>query len=220
KPGNVLVPVRDYNTLTHLAMVLREVQKRDVVVMTVRVMRGPDAGGRDFHEGELFTDYEQLLFTKVVAVAERQGRPVRLLIVPSNDPFAAIAQAAFLLRSSEIVMGESAKMPPREQARLLGEAWERIPEAKSRQMRLVVHRPDGGREAFSLGVHWPDMAAADLDLIHELWLNAYRTIGPSVHHRDIVTAALQEFADELKGPRRESALTRLRALAENESPRS
>jgi len=87
-------------------------------------------------------------------------------------------------------------------------------------MRLVVYRLDGGRETFSLGVHAPDISPADLDLIHDLWLHAYRTIGPSVHHRDIVTAALQEFADELKGPRRETALLRLKALAQDESSKS
>jgi amino acid transporter len=219
-PGNVLVPVRDYHTLTHLTTVLREVEKRDVVVMTVRVMRGPDAGGQDFQREELFTDYEQRLFTKVVAVAERQGRPVRLLIVPSTDPFAGIAQTAARLRSSEIAMGESANVPPREQARLLGDAWDQIPEAKSRQMRLAVYRQDGRRETFNLGVHAPDMSAADLDLIHELWLEAYHMLGPSVHHRDIVSAALQEFADELNGPRREAALVRLRALAQPEAPKN
>src|ERR1700730_13466456 len=57
QPGNVLVPVRDYNTLAHLATVLREGQKRDIVVVTARVMKGPDAGSRDFEREELFTDY-------------------------------------------------------------------------------------------------------------------------------------------------------------------
>src|SRR5262245_24054816 len=80
KPGNVLVPVRDYNTLAHLAQALRQAENRDVVVMTARVMKGPDAGSQDFDQRELFTDYEQLLFTKVVAVAERRGRPVKLVI--------------------------------------------------------------------------------------------------------------------------------------------
>jgi hypothetical protein len=210
QPGNVLVPVRDYNTLNHLAMVLREVQKRDVVVMTARIMKGPDAGSRDFEQGELFTDYEQLLFTKVVAVAERQGRPVRLVIVPSSDPYSAIAQTAFRLHSSEIAMGESANVPAREQARLVGEAWDKIPGSRTRQLRLVVYAADRRPESFSLGVHAPDLSAADLDLIHDLWLDAYKTIGPQVHHRDIVSAALRELASGLSTEQRSVILSRLK----------
>ncbi len=215
EPGNVLVPVRDYNTLTHLAAVLREVHQRDVVVFTARVMKGPDAGSKDFEREELFTDYEQLLFTKVVAVAEREGRPVKLVIVPSAEPFSAIAQTAFRLHSSEIAMGESANLPAREQARLVGEAWDKIPGTRSRQVRLVVYRGDGRREAFNLGVHAPELTAADLDLIHELWLDAYRTVGPQVHHLDIVTAALKELAGALSSGEREAILSRLKEQTEH-----
>jgi hypothetical protein len=207
-PGNILVPVRDYNTLTHLTTVLREVQTQDVVVMTVRLMRGPDAG-EDFQRDELFTDYEQLLFTKVVAVAERQGRPVRIVVVPAGDPYSAVAQTAFRLQSSEIAMGESAKMAPEEQARLVGEEWDKIPGTRARQVRLVVYRHDGQREKFSLGVHAPELTSADLDLIHELWLEVYHAIG-AVHHRDIVTTALHELATGLSTDQRDAILARLR----------
>jgi amino acid transporter len=210
--GNVLVPVRDYNTLSHLSAVVREVHTRDVVVMTVRVMRGPDAGSQGFQNDELFTDYEQLLFTKVVAVAEREGRPVKLLIVPGNDPFAAIAQTAFRLHSAEIVVGESAKIPGAEQARLLGEAWDRIEGSRTRQVRVIIHSPNGRREAFSLGVHAPDLTPEDLDLIHELWLDTYKTIGAQVHHRDIVRASLREFAAGLSSGSRDAILKRLEQL--------
>jgi amino acid transporter len=210
QPGNVLVPVRDYNTLTHLAAALREVKGRDIVVMTVRVMRGPDAGSHDFQQEELFTDYEQLLFTKVVSVAEREGRPVRLLIVPAADPYSAIAQTAFRLHSSEIAMGESATMPAREQARLVGDAWDKIPGSRARQVRLVVYCSDNRRETFSLGVHAPELTEKDVELIHELWLDAYKTIGPQVHHRDIVSAALRELAAGLSAERRDEMLTRLK----------
>ena len=209
-PGNVLVPVRDYNTLAHLTYVVREVEKRDIVVMTARIMKGPDAGSRDFEEQQLFTDYEQLLFTKVVAVAERQGRPVKLVIVPSSDPYSAIAQTAFRLGSSEIAMGESQKIPAPEQARLLGEAWDKIPGTRERQVRLTVYAADGRREIFQLGVHAPELSQRDLDLIHELWLDAHKTLGPEIHHRDIVTAALREFAEDLSSDRRKDILSKLR----------
>jgi amino acid transporter len=70
RPGNILVPVRDYNTLSHLDIVLAEVNLQDIVVMTVRLLSGPDAGMRDLEVESVFTDYEQLLFTKVVPLGE------------------------------------------------------------------------------------------------------------------------------------------------------
>jgi hypothetical protein len=210
QPGNVLVPIRDDNTLTHLAAAVREVKERDIVVMTVRVMRGPDAGSQDFQQEELFTDYEQLLFTKVVSVAEREGRPVRLLIVPGGDPYNAIAQTAFRLHSSEIAMGESATMPAREQARLVGDAWDKIPGSRARQVRVIVYCSDNRRNTFSLGAHAPELNEQDVELIHELWLDAYKTIGPQVHHRDIVSAGLRELAAGLSTDRRDEMLTRLK----------
>jgi hypothetical protein len=177
--------------------------------MTVRLMLGPDAG-EDFQRDELVTDYEQLLFTRVVAVAERQGRPVRLVVVPAGDPYNAIAQTAFRLQSSEIAMGESAKMPSEEQSRLVGDEWDKIPGTRARQVRLVVYHNEGRRETFSLGVHAPELSSADLDLIHELWLKAYHVIGPDVHHRDIVTTALHELATGLSTDQGAAILARLK----------
>jgi amino acid transporter len=207
---NLLVPVRDYNTLTHLAAALREAGDRDVVVMTVRLMRGPDAGSHGFEREELFTDYEQRLFTRVVAVAERQGRPVRLVIVPGADPYDAIAQTAFHLHSSEIALGESATLLARQQSRLIGRAWDAIPGTRARQVRLIVHGSGGARETFSLGVHSPALTAADVELIHQLWLDTHDAVGPQVHHRDVVSAAVRELAAGLASDRRDAILSRLR----------
>ncbi len=211
RPGCVLVPVRDYNTLTHLnwTLVETDTESRDVVVVTIRLLHGPDAGVRDIEREELFTDYEQKLFTRVVAIAERHGRGVKLLVVPSTNVFDAVAQTAVRLRASLIVVGESAKMDAAMQAHLLGEAWERTPHDSQVATDVIVLSTDGHLRRFALGAHAPHLNAEDVARIHEIWLDAIRTAGPDVHHRDVVVAALSTFREELaRDPQR--AIARLR----------
>src|SRR6185436_8105705 len=76
RPGNSLCVVRDYNTLDHVkkALEMTHTGKRDLVVMTVHVMTGPDAGYEGISHDELFTRYEQLLFSRVTAAAEKAGK--------------------------------------------------------------------------------------------------------------------------------------------------
>jgi hypothetical protein len=182
---------------------------RDVVVLTVRLLRGPDAGAENIGQEELFTDYEQLLFTRVVAVAERHGRAVKLLVVPSSNVFDAVAQTAVRLRASEIVVGESAKMSAADQAHQLGAAWDRASIGPSIATQLVVLGVDGHKSVFSLGAHVPDLGAGDVERIHRLWLDAVARLGPGVHHRDIVAAALGSYEEELQRDRGR-AMARLR----------
>jgi len=210
RPGNVLVPVRDHRTMPHLVAALSESLGRDIVVMTVRLVRGPDADSQEFQRDQLFTDYEQRLFTGVVAAAERQGRPVRLLVVPAADPYDAIARIARRLDSSEIVIGESATVAAREQSRLLGKAWDAVAGTDSGPIRLVVHHADATRDVFSLGAHAPELTDADVALVHELWLDAHRALGADIHHRDIISAAIRELKAGLATDRRPSILLRLK----------
>jgi hypothetical protein len=201
REGNRLVPVRDYNTLRHLDHALDEPGDADVVVMTVRLLHGPEAGASQLHESEMFTDYEHLLMTRVVATAERHGRPVRLLIASSPNIFDAVAQTAVRLGSSQIVVGESAKMPGREQARRLGEAWERTPGASGLETSLVVVRMDGEREVYRLGAHAPRFEPEDIQFIHRLWMQMSPG-HPELRHRDVVVAALRELERRLHRERR------------------
>ncbi|HWW84527.1 MAG TPA: hypothetical protein VNZ26_13055, partial [Vicinamibacterales bacterium] len=179
-------------------------------VLTIRLLAGPDAGVRDIEHDELFTDYEQLLFTRVVAIAERHGRTVKLLIVPSTNVFDAVAQSAIRLQVREIVLGESAKMTATDQAQLLGEAWDRTPHDASLSTRLTVQMADGQVRRFSLGAHAPDLSPADIERIHRLWVEAVKSLGTEVHHRDIVAAALGAFEEEMASGRRAEAIERLR----------
>jgi len=209
RPGCVLVPVRDPNTLAHLKWALdrTDTAKQDIVVMTVRLIKGPDAGFTGLSSERVFRDYEQGLFTRVVSVAEREGRPVKLLVVPSSQVADAIAQAAVSLQASDIVIGESATMTGAQMAHRLGEAWDRLG-VKSRHVRsrLVAYRLTGEYETFLLGPHAPPLSEDDLELIHRLWLDAVGRFGLEVHHRDVVRAALEDLERTLLGARRDEAL--------------
>ena len=212
RPGCVLVPVRDYNTLRHLdqAVTDTDTDQRDVVVLTIRLLAGPDAGVSDIEREELFTNYEQILFTRVVSIAERHGRSVKLLVVPATNVFDAVAQTAIRLQAREIVFGDSARMTAEDQAMRLGEIWDRLPHDRTLVTQLAVYSAAGTVTRFSLGAHAPALSAEDIEQIHQIWVEAVKEIGPSVHHRDVVAAALGNFASELSGSHREAALAQLR----------
>jgi hypothetical protein len=209
RPGNVLVPVRDPSTMAHLKWVLdgADAANRDIIVMTVRLLQGPSSGFRDFDSARLFRDYEQTLFTKVVSVAERAGRHVTLLVVPSTNPSDAIVQTAVKLQSTEVVVGESAKFTGAQVSLMFGEAWDRIEKDPNFRSRLVVCKRDGTLETYQLGPHTPPLTPEDLALIHSLWLEAVERYGLDVHHRDVVRTALEEIAGDMSDSARAKAVS-------------
>ena len=210
RPGGVLVPVRDYNTLSHLDWAIDHTAlDRDIVVLTVRLLRG-HGGTATLGPEELFTDYEQTLFTKVVAIAERHGRGVKLLALPATNIFDAVAQSAVKLRVGEVVVGESATLSHGDQAHLMGDAWDRTPHDRALSTYFIIHAANGEAARFALGAHAPSLSAADIDRIHQLWIHAVKEVGPGIHHRDVVAAALDTLEESLEGPRRSAAVERLR----------
>jgi amino acid transporter len=218
RPGNVLVPVRDYNTLAHLRWALERIDthEQDVVVMSARVSSF-GAAAYDLSMEQIFSDYEQTLFTRAVSVAEGVGKHVSLLVVPAGDVWSAIVQTANNLESSAVVAGLSSKMTPEEQAFALGRAWEGVPEPK-RQFVLQVVRPDGKVDTFRIGPHTPTMKNEDVLLLHRLWLNMTREPGmDKLHHHDILTEALTRFARDYGARDREDILKELRRTTDGGS---
>ena len=202
RPGNVLVGVRDYNTLLHLEHVLdrTNTDEQDIVVLTTRLIAGPGSGERELSDETLFTEYEQRLFTRVVALAEKHGKPVELVIVPATSVFDAVAQTAMRLDSAVLVAGPSSKMTVQEQARELGRAWERLAEKPRRQVAFKVIEPNGSEHVVHLGAHAPHLTEEDINLIHKLWIQVSNI--PSrrkVHHRDVVRVALDRLERDLRG---------------------
>ncbi|HVG18233.1 MAG TPA: APC family permease, partial [Blastocatellia bacterium] len=175
-------------------------EERDIVVVTVRLIQGPDAGERDLYDANLFTDYEQRLFTLVVALAERHGKPVHLAVVPSTNIFDAIAQTAFRLDSAEIVAGSSSKISVQEQARQLGRAWEQLPEKPRRKLCFKIVAPGHSEHTFYLGAHPPHLSEDDISLIHKIWLEVSNVpTRRRLHHRDVVRVALERLQRDLRG---------------------
>jgi magnesium transporter len=210
-PGNILVAVRNPHVLAHLATVLREYPTRDIVVMTAR-LAGVDTEEDDAHT-QTPTEAERFLFSRVLTMAEQHGRVVRLLIVPARNAAESIVAAAVRLRSALIFVGESVTLSADDQARLVGGAWEDAEKPPGLDVRLIVQHQSGGRSTYHLGAHPPTLTAHDLDLIHQVWLDAVKHIGPHVHHHDIVRAALTNMATDLHGPDRDETLETIRRVA-------
>jgi hypothetical protein len=205
--------VRDYNTLKHLQWVLERTStdEQDVVVLSAR-LTGPGAAEYELDTQQIFSDYEQKLFTETVKVAEKVGKTISLVVVPARDPFSAIIQTAMELESSAIVAGLSSKMTAEEQAYRLGQAWEALSGAK-RQVVFQVVRPDETVATFRIGPHTPDIKTEDVHLIHRIWLRMKKRPGmEDLHHHDILTHALTRYhrdwardSDEIENEMRRGA---------------
>ncbi|MEK7753999.1 MAG: APC family permease, partial [Acidobacteriota bacterium] len=150
RPGCVLVAVREYVRMEHLKRVLEKtnLRRHDIVVMTVRPV-STGAGEYALANEQLFTDYEKELFSHVVTMAEKEGKPVELVVVPALDPFDAMVQTAANLKASRLVTGVSAGMPSAELARRIGRAWERLPDPRP-ALSLEVIAP--GRPSASVNL--------------------------------------------------------------------
>jgi len=212
RAGNILVMIHNYRRLDHLESVLQRVrpEHHDIVALQIRVLEAGASGDRGIIPEQLFTTNEQVLFTRALGLAEKQGKTVHLALMAANQLWDGMVHAAQSLQSAMIVVGPSAMMPPREEARQAGLAWERLPSPK-RRLIFEVFIPPAEREVFYLGPHTPHLTPKEIDVLHRLWLRFSEQVGPEeLHHHDVVHFALAEIEREVAAGKETEILQRLK----------
>jgi len=212
RSGNVLVMVRNYNTLHNLNAVLNRVDphKQDVVALHLRFLQRSGGGEYELTHDQLFSLEEQKLFTRALEIAEKKGKTIHLAVAAATDRWEAILRAAQSLQSSAVALGASNKTPVVEDARLAGSAWERLPDPRP-QLAVQFYFPSGQDQIVYLGPHAPHLTPKEIELLHGIWLELSNEVAPDeIHHHDVVHFALEELQRDMRNSRRREVIGNLR----------
>ena len=116
-------------------------QTTEVVVMTAKLE--PPGGSWNAPEIELDT-YDRKLMTAVVDRAERLGKRVFPLIVPTNNPLNAVLMTAKDIQAQEVMIGASNKFTAEEQLDQIALYWINLNEGVA--SGLTVHIVSADRD--------------------------------------------------------------------------
>ncbi len=108
-PQRKLVAASAPNRLYQLKRCLQETDPdtTDVVVMHAKILAGKEDATVD---GSITTEQDRL-FTEVILLAEREGKTVLPIVVPTNNALFAVAQTAANLGVDEVFLGVSERYP-------------------------------------------------------------------------------------------------------------
>jgi amino acid transporter len=135
KPYRKLVAIRSPYNLGMLERCLSETdpETTEVVVMTASVL---PPGSGDLKP--MITVHDRQLLTAVVNLAEHAGKPVKPLIVPTNEPFFALTRTAKNVGAQELIMGPSNKYRPEDQLDQVALYWFNVCGAKPEPLSIRV----------------------------------------------------------------------------------
>jgi len=140
KPFRKLVAIRSPHNLSMLEKCLAETdpENTDVVVMTAHVL--PTRGSSDLMPS--VTEHDRELLTAVVKLAESAGKPVKPLIVPTNEPIYALTRTAKIIGAQELILGLSNKYDPTDQLDQVALYWLNLCDAKPEPLTIRVMSKD------------------------------------------------------------------------------
>jgi nucleotide-binding universal stress UspA family protein len=135
RPYRKLVAIRSPHNLHMLEKALDETDPdtTEVIVMTAKQM--PQGQNPDLSE---IDPYDQKLMTAVVTKAEKAGKHVIPLIVPTNNPLYAICTTARELGAQELIMGASNKYTAEEQLDQIALYWMSLDSAAVKPMTIRI----------------------------------------------------------------------------------
>jgi amino acid transporter len=138
--NRILVAVRDPGNLSHMQKVINEtdIETTDIIVFIARVFK-------DKLNTEVRQDLEPdevYLFSAVVNVAEKIGKPVIPLIVPTNNAFYSIVSVANALKVKEVIIGLSAKYRPDVQLQQLALLWGTVQSDENHRLTIRIITAD------------------------------------------------------------------------------
>jgi amino acid transporter/nucleotide-binding universal stress UspA family protein len=143
KPYRKLVAIRSPHNLFMLekALLDNDPVTTDVIVMTAKV----EPPGGSSRGGEIDLDtYDRQLMTAVVDRAEKLGKKVLPLIVPTNNPLSAVLMTAKDIGAQEVMLGASNKYTAEEQLDQIALYWISLNEGHPQG--LTVHIVSADRD--------------------------------------------------------------------------
>src|SRR5262249_4477191 len=112
----------------------------DLVVMHARILADRENATAD----ESISIHQEELFTQVIKLAEREGKPVLPIVVPTNNAAYAITHTAAQLGADEGYLGISERYPPDYQIEQFAIYWGMVQADENRH--ITIRAIDSKRE--------------------------------------------------------------------------
>jgi len=146
RPGGILVAVHETDRLAHLETVLADSDPAeiDVTAVLVNAACSTERLSDDKAAEKIVDAWETQVFSAAVAVAEKAGKPITLVGLPSGDRYATILQAAVALQASRLVLDVSSKDSVEEQSHDVRAAWTRLLEHRH-AISVTIAGADGAK---------------------------------------------------------------------------
>lgn len=139
-PRRKLVAVRAPNRLNHLYRCLEESDpdEVDIVVMTAKIIPGQSTTAAN-----TIDHFEEELFSEVIKIAEKQGKTVLPIVVPTNNAAYAIAHTTVQIGAEEVFLGTSERYPAEYQMQQFALYWGMVEADENHHVNIRTIGPRG-----------------------------------------------------------------------------